>query len=105
MNPGQFILPNSEYRLRWQRLRQKMAENKCDLVIVYGDDRAFAGPGNIRYLCDYAPHFEPAFFVMPRAGRPFGARPAQPIHGRRGRSLFREWVNNGGMGENPKIDR
>ena len=70
MSDEQFTIGDSEYRDRWGKLQQKMTENNCDLLFVYSDDRAFAGAGAVRYLCDYAAHFEPAVLVMAQQGDP-----------------------------------
>jgi Xaa-Pro aminopeptidase len=70
MKPTSFIISDEEYRQRWKNVQRIMAREGRDLLLVYGDDHSFSGPANIRYLCDYAPHFEPAVIVMPGEGEP-----------------------------------
>ena len=70
MPDEQFTISDGEYKDRWGKLQQKMAENECHLLFVYSDDRAFAGAGAVRYLCDYAVHFEPAIMIMAQKGDP-----------------------------------
>jgi Xaa-Pro aminopeptidase len=70
MDIADYRIAESEYRDRWSNLREEMIENRCDLVFVYGDDHSFSGAGDIRYLCDYAPHIEPAVIVMSKRGDP-----------------------------------
>ena len=70
MSDEQFTIGNGEYKDRWRKLQRKMAENECDVLFVYSDDRAFAGAGAVRYLCDYAAHFEPTVFVIAQKGDP-----------------------------------
>jgi Xaa-Pro aminopeptidase len=70
MDLEEYRIPESEYKNRWAGLQKKMIENKCDLLFVYGDDHSFSGAGDIRYLCDYAPHIEPAVIVMSKEGNP-----------------------------------
>jgi Xaa-Pro aminopeptidase len=47
-----------------------MEENDLDLLFIYGDDRAFFGNGHVRYLSNYAVHFEPAVIILGRTGEP-----------------------------------
>lgn len=63
-------ISDREYEERWSKLQRAMERNGCDLLFVYGDDRSFSGPALIRYLSDYAAHFEPALIVMPKEGKP-----------------------------------
>ena len=63
-------ISDSEYEKRWGKVQQVMGRQGCDLVFVYGDDRSFSGPALIRYLSDYAPHFEPTLIGMPKEGKP-----------------------------------
>jgi Xaa-Pro aminopeptidase len=69
---GQSIqgITDEEYRQRWQHTQRVMARENCELLLVYGDDHSFSGPANVRYLCDYAPHFEPAVIVLAAEGDP-----------------------------------
>jgi Xaa-Pro aminopeptidase len=63
-------IPDTEFRLRWQRLQAAMASEGLDAVIAYADDHAVAGPGHARYLADFAPHFEPVCILVPASGEP-----------------------------------
>jgi Xaa-Pro aminopeptidase len=61
-------IPDSEFRIRWERLQAAMAGAGLDLIIAYADDHAVAGPGHARYLADFAPHFEPVCILVAAAG-------------------------------------
>ena len=37
--------PREEFRQRWQRVQDMMAQQRLDLLIAYADDRAVFGPG------------------------------------------------------------
>jgi Xaa-Pro aminopeptidase len=63
-------IPDSEFRIRWERLQAAIAGAGLDLVIAYADDHAVAGPGHARYLADFAPHFEPVCILVAAAGEP-----------------------------------
>jgi Xaa-Pro dipeptidase len=70
MKPNSFVISDGEYQQRWKNVQRIMIREGCDLLLVYGDDHSFSGPANVRYLCNYAPHFEPAVIVMPGEGDP-----------------------------------
>ena len=70
MDEKSYVISDDEYHKRWRKIQQVMVREGCDLLLVYGDDHSFSGPANVRYLCDYAPHFEPAVIVMPGEGDP-----------------------------------
>ena len=63
-------LPDSEFRLRWARLQEAMAQARLDMLLAYADDHAVAGPAHARYLADFAPHFEPVCILVPASGEP-----------------------------------
>jgi Xaa-Pro aminopeptidase len=65
MDPGHGPprIPRDEFRLRWKRLTDALAEREIDGWIAYADDHAVAGPDHVRYLCDLEPHFEPVVLV------------------------------------------
>jgi Xaa-Pro aminopeptidase len=63
-------IPDDEFRTRWDRLQAGMAETELDIILVYADDHAVAGPGHARYLADFAPHFESVVVLVPAAGDP-----------------------------------
>jgi Xaa-Pro aminopeptidase len=52
-------IPDDELRQRPEALGQALAQAGFDGWIAFGDDRAVAGPDHVRYLSDFAPHFEP----------------------------------------------
>ena len=70
MKATQYLISDQEYQQRWENARRVMDQQKCELLLVYGDDHSFSGPANVRYLCDYAPHFEPAVIVLSLKGKP-----------------------------------
>ena len=70
MDLSEFTISEAEYRQRWAKFQQKMEESDLDLLLVYGDDRAFFGNAHVRYLSNYAVHFEPAVIIMGRRGEP-----------------------------------
>jgi Xaa-Pro dipeptidase len=59
-------IPDDELRRRPGALGLAVAEAGFDGWIAFGDDRAVAGPGHVRFLADFEPHFEPVLL----AGRP-----------------------------------
>ncbi len=69
-----FGTPASEPRLdrriytqRIARLRQRMADNQLDAVVIYGDREHVA---NISWASGYDPRFEEALLIVPMAGTP-----------------------------------
>src|SRR5262245_5450795 len=58
------VIAAEEYAQRRSALADACAEQDAGGVIVYGDDRRFAGPNHIRYLTGFDPHFEPVFLAM-----------------------------------------
>ena len=70
MEEKNYTISDQEYKDRWKKVQNIMAQNNCELLLIYGDDHSFSGPANVRYLSDYAPHFEPAIIIMPKAGTP-----------------------------------
>ena len=65
-----YRISDEEYRQRWNAAQNILLKEDCELLLVYGDDHSFSGPANVRYLCDYAPHFEPAIIVIGQEGEP-----------------------------------
>jgi Xaa-Pro aminopeptidase len=65
-----YVISDEEYRQRWSNARKALLRENCELLLVYGDDHSFSGPANVRYLSDYAPHFEPALIVVGLQGEP-----------------------------------
>lgn len=53
-----------DYPKRWNAVRQYMADNELDAVILYGDDRATYGAAHIRYLAGIPVHFEPMLLLF-----------------------------------------
>ena len=70
MNVEKPVIPIEEFPERWERSRKIMASNSIDLLVAYGDDHAVAGPGFVRYLANFAVHFEPCIVLLPLVGEP-----------------------------------
>ncbi len=64
---GTPMIPDSEFKQRWQALQQKMDEHDLDVVITHGHE---ADPANVRYLSDYWPLFETGGVAVGREGDP-----------------------------------
>ena len=62
------VIPESEFKQRREALQARMAEAGVDLLVVNSNDRSTHGHGNIRYLTDFATHFEPSCCLIPRSG-------------------------------------
>jgi Xaa-Pro dipeptidase len=62
-------IPDSEFLRRLERVQHLAESLELDAIAVYSDDRAVMGAGNVRWLFDYFPHFEPiAVLVAPGRG-------------------------------------
>jgi Creatinase/Prolidase N-terminal domain len=61
------ILTTHIYENRLAKLREKMAENGLDYVIVYADREHTA---NLTYLCGYDPRFEESFLIVDKTQTP-----------------------------------
>jgi Xaa-Pro aminopeptidase len=57
----------AEFKERIKRVQGKMAEEKFDIIITFGDE---AEPQYVRYLSDYFPSFETAGVFIPIKGEP-----------------------------------
>lgn len=55
-----------DYRKRIEMLLKRLAAEKCDFVVVYGDREHFA---NIEYFSGYDPRYEEALLVLDADGR------------------------------------
>jgi Xaa-Pro aminopeptidase len=64
------MIPIKEYRERWQKVQEMMAQHNLDFLVAYADDRAVFGPAHARWLANFPVHFEPVCILMPRAGEP-----------------------------------
>lgn len=62
-------IPDHELAARPAALGSALAQAGFDGWLAYGDDRAVAGADHVRYLADFAPHFEPVLLAA-RAGDP-----------------------------------
>jgi hypothetical protein len=58
------IIPSSEYRSRWEKVKGLMENENLDLLIAYGDDRATFGAAHARWLADFPVHFEPVCVML-----------------------------------------
>jgi Xaa-Pro aminopeptidase len=56
-------IPDHELALRPAALGRALGEAGFDGWIAFGDDRAVAGADHVRYLTDFAPHFEPVLLA------------------------------------------
>ena len=62
-------IPDRELAARPAALGRALAQAGFDGWVAFGDDRAVAGADHVRYLTDFAPHFEPVLLAG-RAGEP-----------------------------------
>ena len=60
-------IPDNEFKERVERVQEKMAEEKLDILITFGDE---AEPQYVRYFSDYWPSFETAGVFIPLEGDP-----------------------------------
>lgn len=63
-------IPKEEYRKRWQKVQEMMAENELDIVLTYSDDRATYGNAYARYYSNLPTHFEPVMLMFVRGKDP-----------------------------------
>lgn len=61
------MIPNSEFKLRIEKLQALMKEKEYDFILAYGNE---AEPQYVRYLSDYWPSFETAGVIVPVEGSP-----------------------------------
>jgi len=61
-------IPEGEFVERRKSLQERMAKEGIDLLVVNSNDGATAGQANVRYLTDFAAHFEPTCCLLPRSG-------------------------------------
>jgi Xaa-Pro aminopeptidase len=64
------VIPDSEYPLRWKKVRSLMERMDLDIVVAYSDDHAVFGPAHARWLAGFPAHFEPACVIIGRSGKP-----------------------------------
>jgi Xaa-Pro aminopeptidase len=67
---SQPTIPPAEYRDRWRKVQEMMAQQQLDFLVAYADDRAVFGPAHARWLANFPVHFEPVCILMPRQGDP-----------------------------------
>jgi Xaa-Pro aminopeptidase len=60
-------LPDSEFKLRIQRVQEKLKANNYDAYLVHCNE---ADQANVRYLSDHWPIFETAGVIVPKEGEP-----------------------------------
>ena len=58
-------MPQEEYQGRLERLRQQMAQQGLDALVIYGDNYAYA---DLCYLTNYFPKVRGGIGVIPRSG-------------------------------------
>lgn len=64
------VIPEEEYRDRWETVQELMDQQGLDLILAYADDRATFGPAHARWLANFPVHFEPVCIVMPKRHDP-----------------------------------
>ncbi len=64
------LIPNQEYRQRWEKTQALMDRQGIDLLVAYADDRAVFGPAHARWLANFPVHFEPVCILMLKQGEP-----------------------------------
>jgi Xaa-Pro aminopeptidase len=64
------VIPEEEYRDRWEAVQELMDQQGLDLILAYADDRATFGPAHARWLANFPVHFEPVCIVMPKRHDP-----------------------------------
>lgn len=62
------VIPVQEFAVRRQNLQNATREAGLDLLVIFSNDRATAGPAHVRYVTDFAAHFEPTCCLIPAAG-------------------------------------
>jgi Xaa-Pro aminopeptidase len=60
------VIPEEEFRRRWEAVQDLMERRDLDLILAYADDRATFGPAHARWLANFPVHFEPVCIVIPR---------------------------------------
>ena len=58
------VIPEEEYRQRWEKIRIMMENESLDLIIAYSNDRSIFGHAHARWIADYPTHLEPVFVLM-----------------------------------------
>jgi Xaa-Pro aminopeptidase len=58
-------MPQEEYEGRLERLRQQMAQQKLDALVIYGDNYSYA---DLCYLTNYFPKVRGGIGIIPRSG-------------------------------------
>ncbi|MCL6086794.1 MAG: Xaa-Pro peptidase family protein [Actinobacteria bacterium] len=61
------VILEKEFKTRIKRFKQKMSDNKLDLVVIYSN---LLDPSSVRYLSDVSPINESAAIVIPLEGEP-----------------------------------
>ncbi|MBC8388616.1 MAG: hypothetical protein H8E13_11285 [Actinobacteria bacterium] len=60
-------IPDSEFKLRMQKFKEKMEKEKIDLVVVFSN---LLDPSAVRYFSDVSPINESAALAIPLKGEP-----------------------------------
>ena len=42
MKQPRYVISDGEYQQRWEKTQHIMAQEHCDLILVYGDDHSFS---------------------------------------------------------------
>ena len=62
------VIPVEEFALRRQKLQQEARDAGLDLLVIFSNDRSTAGPAHVRYVTDFATHFESSCCLIPAQG-------------------------------------
>ncbi|HHT89948.1 MAG: Xaa-Pro peptidase family protein [Bacillota bacterium] len=62
------VIPVEEFALRRRNLQQEARAAGLDLLVIFSNDRATAGPAHVRYVTDFATHFESSCCLIPAQG-------------------------------------
>ncbi|HBG00944.1 MAG TPA: hypothetical protein DDW87_05160, partial [Firmicutes bacterium] len=61
-------IPAKEFSDRRDNLQREARAAGLDLLVVFSNDRATAGPAHVRYVSDFATHFESSCCLIPAQG-------------------------------------
>ena len=51
------MIPEKEYRTRWNAVQDLMEREDLDLIVAYADDHTTFGPAHARWLANFPVHF------------------------------------------------
>lgn len=62
------IIPDAEFEQRKNAMQEWMAREAIDVIVANANDRSATGQAHVRYLTDFAAHFEPICCLVPSSG-------------------------------------